>query len=465
MSPVAAKPAHRQVIAAAALAAFVVAAILWAGGFSGTNGHHLVMDVPDATGLIKGQQLRGSGSAVGSIDSVQNTRGGRAARVTLRVDDDHWPLLRSSRFIAHWAGTINYNDRYITVQPGAAGGPKFSEGGRIPPANVSTPVEFDELLGSFDAPTRRGFSQMLDAGGVTLRAAAPALHRALTAAPPAVDELSHVFGDVIEDQRALDTLVRSSAGLVDAFDTAAPGVQTLVRGAAGTLATLADRSHALEVSLREAPPTFAKTHQTLDRARTTLASVRKLTTRLAPGARELRTFAAPLNRLMAEVVAVTPDARGALGALHDATPPLNSLQRKLTSLMPTLSSIGEQGAKAVQCIRPYIPELSAFFASWADFISPVDGRDHYARANVQQILAAPLNSNTQTPAEVIKNMPGTTYAFPIPPGYVYGQPVMHPECGITKDVFDPSKDPEARHYNTSDHLLGIPSPSSNERRP
>jgi hypothetical protein len=39
---------------------------------------------------------------------------------------------------------------------------------------------------------------------------------------------------------------------------------------------------------------------------------------------------------------------------------------------------------------------------------------------------------------------GLTYAFPRPPGDSAGQPWFLPECGITKDAYDPSKDPEGK---------------------
>jgi len=41
-----------------------------------------------------------------------------------------------------------------------------------------------------------------------------------------------------------------------------------------------------------------------------------------------------------------------------------------------------------------------------------------------------------------RRFPGLRYAFPFPPGYLAGQPWYLPECGITPDAFDASKDPE-----------------------
>jgi hypothetical protein len=165
---------------------------------------------------------------------------------------------------------------------------------------------------------------------------------------------------------------------------------------------------------------------------------------LAPGVRQVRKLASPLNSVLGTVVRVAPDATATLATARDATPALNPLLAKATRLMPQLGSIGRQSVAQLKCIRPYTPDIVAFFTNWGDFLSPTDGKDKYIRANVQMLTPAPYNAITGDSEDIAKTFPGLRYAFPRPPGYNAGQPWFLPECGAGPDALDPSKDPEAR---------------------
>jgi hypothetical protein len=122
-------------------------------------------------------------------------------------------------------------------------------------------------------------------------------------------------------------------------------------------------------------------------------------------------------------------------------------------------------APIVACLRPYAPELGGALvggggahqnydlanpatASLANVVRYVGRRtangmveQHGLRATpmaATNSLATPLNS-AQFAA-----ISGKKYAMPRPPGLMAGQPWFIPQCGITKDALDPSKDPETK---------------------
>ncbi len=97
----------------------------------------------------------------------------------------------------------------------------------------------------------------------------------------------------------------------------------------------------------------------------------------------------------------------------------------------------------MNCLRPYAPELAGNMATWAGWNKNFDRGGHYARTYPLQahpMLTPGLAPNSQTITTLFKNR--LNYAMPRPPGLNAGTPWFIPECGITKDALDASKDPE-----------------------
>src|SRR5439155_6122014 len=151
---------------------------------SGGHGHRVFVVTPDAANVIPGVYVRAGGQNVGKVASLQTIRGGRAARIELRIDDQAWPLTRRTRLRLRWGGTIVFNNRYIEMHRGPAGAPAIGDGGTLPTANFTVPVEFDQLLRTFTPSLRHGLKAMIDNGGAAYRVAERPLRRSLASAPP-----------------------------------------------------------------------------------------------------------------------------------------------------------------------------------------------------------------------------------------------------------------------------------------
>lgn len=430
-----ARRAAPAVLLAAATAVAVVT-------MSGDEGHRVFVTVPDAVNVIAGQQVRVDGRARGEVESLEAIRGGRAARIALRIDDEAWPLTRGTRMSLRWGGTIAFNDRYIELRRGRTGAPDIPDGATLPARAFRVPVEFDQLLSTFTPGVRRDAKAMIDHAGTAFRKAERPLRRSLDSAPAAVFETSAVLEDLEAESDALGTLVRSGDRLVNAIDRADPGVGRLVSGAATTFAATGRKSAAMRAALRAAPTTLARTRVTLGRADATLEATGELTDRLAPGVEQMRRIAPPLTGLLRSLRRVGPEARTTLATTRRATPQINPFLARSTELMPRIGSIGRQSAEQLPCVRPYVPDAAGFLATWGDWLSNSDGKDRYGRFAVQ---APPFsNAETNNSAEAAALNPELTYAHPRPPGWGAAQPWLQPECGIGPDVFDPAKDPETR---------------------
>ena len=144
-----------------------------------------------------------------------------------------------------------------------------------------------------------------------------------------------------------------------------------------------------------------------------------------------------------------PDAAATLASVRRGAPDLRALLTRLTALSPNLIKTSEQAGGQLACIRPYTPEIVAFVVNWAGFFTAVDGRDHYLRAQVQQLTQAPVNASPFDAAEASRLLPRMSFGFPAPPGTGAAQPWFQPQCGAGEEGLDPSKDPESPRNRTA----------------
>jgi phospholipid/cholesterol/gamma-HCH transport system substrate-binding protein len=435
---------HRAIRSLAIIALFagVVALIAVVVTSNQTAGHDVTVTVPDATNVLAGQYIKDAGVNVGAVDGISAVNGGHDAKLTLRLDDTVWPLPRGTTFQLRWGGTVSFVNRYIAMTRGPSSAPPIATNGVVPARDFTVPVEFDSLISTFTTPVRANLKRFLDNAGIALRAASPHLRAAIDAAPPALTQATDVLGDLDASESTLTSLVDNGASVVDAVQRADPGIQPLVNDTATTFAALASRTSQLASTLAAAPSTLAQTRTTLAAAEPTLKLAKTVTARVAPGIAQLERIAAPLDGLLVTLKNVGPDAITALRSARAATPSLNPLLATATGQMPQIESIARQAVTSLDCVRPYTPDIVGFASDWADFLSGVDGKDHYFRAQVQSLIPAPVNDAPYDSAQMEKLFPWISYVFPPPPGFAAGQPWLLPQCNESQGTLDPNADPE-----------------------
>jgi ABC-type transporter Mla subunit MlaD len=417
--------------------------------------HHLYVTVPDATDALAGQPVKAAGQTVGQINSIEPVQHGRAVRLELALSDAAWPLPSGSRFALRWGGTISYSNRFVALTQGPPGNPPLQNGQVLPTSEFGLPVEFDQFIGMFTPRVRGGIKSFFDHAGSTFRTAQPDLRAAITAAPPALTQASYVFRDLDANQAALDTLITSSDRVISAANRANPDVGHLIAGAAATFAAVASQAGALQQTLSAAPSTLIDARATLAHANTTLNAAGGLLRTVSPGVQQLQSLASPLDSVLQTLVSVGPDAITTLQTARIAAPRVIPLLGELTHLMPTIQSIGQQSVSQLNCVRPYTPDIVAFFSNWADWLSATDHKDRFGRANAQTLLPASSNASTETSGQAAAKFPGLRYGFPRPPGANAGQPWFLPQCGAGPDALNPAKDPEARPYNPLERMPNL----------
>src|SRR5213596_3706741 len=143
----------RLVVIGAVGAALVVVLVIVLGG--GGSGHEFSAIVPSAANVVQGQKINAAGKNIGAVSNVEPVDRGRAARITMRIDDGHyWPLPRDSRVDIRLGGTASFSMQYLLLRRGKDTAHTIPDGGQLASANFKVPVEVDTLLSMFDTRLR-----------------------------------------------------------------------------------------------------------------------------------------------------------------------------------------------------------------------------------------------------------------------------------------------------------------------
>jgi phospholipid/cholesterol/gamma-HCH transport system substrate-binding protein len=144
----------RRVLALAlVLLAIVTVAVLL---FRGDGGYTVTAEFVNAGQLVKGNQVKAGGAAIGSVKDIDVTQDGHA-EVKLGIDDgDYKPLRRGTQVMIKQASLSGIANRYVDLKLGPANGEEIDDGGTIGLDQTATAVELDQIFDLFDRRTRTG---------------------------------------------------------------------------------------------------------------------------------------------------------------------------------------------------------------------------------------------------------------------------------------------------------------------
>jgi virulence factor Mce-like protein len=175
-------------IGAVAVLVTIVAVFL---AYNANNGlpfvpvYHVDAEVPNASGLIKGNDVRMGGARVGVVTAIRplvRPDGSAGAVLSLHLDRSLSGLPRDSRIAVRPRSPLGL--KYVELTAGHSS-QTFADGATMPLANArAAPVELDDFFDMFDARTRAASQTNLVEFGDGLAARGGDLNRALQGLDP-----------------------------------------------------------------------------------------------------------------------------------------------------------------------------------------------------------------------------------------------------------------------------------------
>src|SRR3954465_13170237 len=107
------------------LAILVVALLL----FRGDGGYTVTAEFINAGQIVKGNEVKAGGVAIGSVKSIDVTQDGHAKIEFSISDGDYRPLRRGTQVMIKQASLSGIANRYIDLKLGPADGEEIDDGG------------------------------------------------------------------------------------------------------------------------------------------------------------------------------------------------------------------------------------------------------------------------------------------------------------------------------------------------
>ena len=286
--------------------------------------YDLTVQVPDAAGLVRGNEVRIGGKRVGAIEAIRAVPGEgddpvSELDVALLTTLDPLPV-----------------DSQVTVRPRSPLGLKYLElvPGRADeglPAESTMPlraaqpiVELDEVVNAFDAESRRALREMLEGMAPGFAGRGVDVNLLLDEAPELLRDTERVAANLSAPETRL-------ARLLTATDRVTSEVAAAATEAGSALAAADATTGAVDRSRDELGDAIGESPSTQDAALSALRAARPLLTDAAALARDIR----PGVRLL-------PRAADELDRALDAgTPVLRRAVALAARLDDTLSAVGE----------------------------------------------------------------------------------------------------------------------------
>jgi virulence factor Mce-like protein len=177
--------------------------------------YDLKANLPNASQLVDGFEVRIGGARVGFISDIEPKRredGSTYAQVTMKLDKEIEPLPAGSTLLVRPRSALGL--KYIEIRPGRRGqGRADLQPGSTIPISQARPevVEFDDVLNMFDDRTRVGSRNSLDGFGGGFAGRGQDLNSAIEAFVPLLRDLEPVMRNLSDPDTRLDRFFRALA--------------------------------------------------------------------------------------------------------------------------------------------------------------------------------------------------------------------------------------------------------------
>lgn len=341
-------------------------------GYNANNGlpfvptRTLKVDFPNGNELVKGNQVREGGERIGFVSGLVAMRlpdGHVGARATLLLDKSAGAFPTDSTATLRPVSALGLE--YVDMQRGSSGR-AVADGGTLPAAQAQTEPEFDQVLATFDQPTRDASRANLYEYGNAFAGRGADLSRTISLLPRTFGLLSSVAGNLNDRRTRLSTLFPS-------LDRTASAIAPVAGTFAHLFTTMANTFAAIDRDPQALRSTIALTPGTLDVGTRSLAAQLPFLRDSVPFAHDLagaaRELAAALPTVNQALVVATRVTRrtpvlygnleGTMTALRDLAqaPTTNAALRGLTATVATLQP-------QLRFLGPYITVCNYWNMMW-----------------------------------------------------------------------------------------------------
>jgi virulence factor Mce-like protein len=357
-------PGRVAVMALFALSSFGACLYLWMA-FGGPSplkpqGYRVHIAIPEATQLANQSDVRISGVSVGKVVALGTAPRNRKA-VTIELQHRFAPIPRDTKAILRVKSLLG--ETYVELTPGDRRGPAVPDGGSLADTAVAPTVELDEILATFDAPTRKAFQAWMQSQAAAVQGRGADINAFFGDLPGFTAKLDDLFATLDAQKAATSKAIATTGEVFSAISEREGQLRALVTDADRLFATTATRNQDLARIFQKLPRFERESSRTLPqlsafgrRADPVVRRLQPAATAMGPAFAALQRLAPQFDGLFGQLGDVVTASRAGLPAfdriLADLPPLLQAFQPFLRNANPMVDDIGHNKR-----------EVTAFFAN------------------------------------------------------------------------------------------------------
>ena len=365
----------------------------------GKSGSTQVTAVFDNGGqLVKGNQVRVGGRAVGTVNSIKLNDRAQAV-VKMSIDKDLGRLHRGTTATIRASSLSGIANRYVSLQMGPDNGPAIPDGGLITADATEAPVDLDQLFDTLDPKTRKGLQRVIQGQATYYAGRAKDYSASLQYLSPALSSTSRLTRELVADDEVFDRFLTDTSHAVGAIAERRDDLSSLVQNANTTAGAIGDENQALGRTLDVLPETLRKGNTTFVNLRSTLDDLDPLVNESKPATKNLALLFRRLRPLVHDSQPTIRNLRtlirtpGANNDLINLTAKLPRLEELTSTVFPRTVRTLNRSQEFVDTLREYTPDLAGWLTKFGQGASSYDANGHYARI---QPMFSPFSVNAQT---------------------------------------------------------------------
>lgn len=367
-------------ISCLALIVLIVAYLLFAGG----GGADYKLEFEEAGQLVKGDQVQVGGVPVGTIKNIQLTKQNRAL-ITIHVGGSLTPLHEGTTAEIRVPSLSGVANRYIGLTLGPNNRPALADGAKLTTEHTKGVVDIDQLFNTLNPRTRKGLAQFIEGFAEQYSGAEKQINISTGYFAPALNAVSHAFGEIARDQPTLEKFLVDSADALQIIGAHSHSLEGLVEHGNQTFQAIGSEQAAFAQGLKELPVTLNAGKKTFAELPSTFHVLKELVDVSKPTSKPVTTFFSKLRPLLEEATPVVHNLglafnrTGPNNDLTDAALALPALAQELTTGSPATVKALEESVPVTAMFGPYSPDFEGLFRSFGQDLAYYDANGHYAR--------------------------------------------------------------------------------------
>ena len=388
------------------IVAIVAVGILMFGSGGGTE---YTVHVQSANQLVKGNEVKVGGLAVGEITDIQLSEDNQADVKVEIKDEDFAPLHEGTEATVRVSSLPSVANRYISLHPGPNNAPEIDEGGISKPTRRRTRSTSTSCsTRSTRRPARDCRRRSRDSrAGTSARATTSRRRSSIWARRSG--NFTKVMQELGRDQKAFTDLVVQGARATSAIAERRDDLSALVANGSTFARAIAAENESFDRALAAFPDVLQEGSKTFVNLRGALVDLNELTNVSKPLTKSLEPYLRDLSGLLKTMRPTFKSLRLLVnnpGPHNDSAdilrrfPSLEQLARKSTKNSVKALKAGQD---EVEFLRPYAPDISAWLTHFAQVPAYYDANGHWARVlpmfNAFSYDASANQLNALSPAE------------------------------------------------------------------